>query len=137
LLALSKQLLAKLEDQRDLVCYDYTFKLEDEARWSGGGGRSGIRIDGGFGFVSLHPHGYCTLSLSAIAPTGRGRVYAIIDLRIKGEILTEDHGWLRIRRKKAPVSWYEELPKLIAFFQAQTATTVEVVHPRGPKKPPR
>jgi hypothetical protein len=128
MLRLARQLLSTLEDQRDLVTYDYQVKLEGAFRPMIGHGFSGLRVEGGVASVCLRPRGYCTLTIMGVAPTGRGRVHSIIDLRITREVATES-GMLKIVRRRAPVRWFDELPKLMAFLEAQTHDHVEIVHP--------
>jgi len=128
LLSQLEGLLAGLEDQRDLLTYAYRVAFSGRPDASGAGGVSGFRVRGLFGFVSCDPSGYCHLELSALSPTGRGRLVEAIDLRQRRELDTDDWGVLKVSRRSADVGWYACLPAAIAWLRAQTGRDVEVLH---------
>jgi hypothetical protein len=121
-------LLASLEDQRDLIIYDYSYSFSSMPHGSKRGAQSGFSINKLFGLISVRPAGYCDLTLSDSAPTGRGRIVQIIDLRVRKRIMTDDWGELRIYRRKADVSWFDLLPHAIAWCDAQTDSNIDVLH---------
>lgn len=123
-----EDLLAGLEDHRDLLSYSYRVAFGGRPGSSGGGGVSGFRVRGLFGSVSCQPSGYCDLTLSELAPTGRGRVVEMIDMRQRRELATDDWGLLKVSRRAAEVGWYTQLPTALEWLTAQDGPTVEVLH---------
>lgn len=123
-----RQLLQEFEAQRDLISCDYSYAFGDMKGSRQGGAQSGFRLDGGFGFISVLPAGYCDLTVSDIGPDGRGRVHTIIDMRVKRQYPTLDRGMLQVYAKKAAVGWFDELGKLISFLEQQSAKTVDILH---------
>jgi hypothetical protein len=123
-----KGLLVALEDQRDLISFSYQYRFSAKPDRSGGGGCSGFRVRGLFGFISAEPSGYCTLRLSELAPTGRGRLVEVIDMRSRKSVDTDDWGTLSISRRHADVGWFEQLPRVLSWLAEQQATDVEVLH---------
>lgn len=127
-LSLLEGLLVALNDQKDLFSFHYQYRFTGQGGSEGGGGTSGFRVRGLFGFVSVEPSGYCDLTLLELAPTGRGRVVEIVDMRTRKELDTDDWGVLKISRRAAPVSWYDQLPSAIGWLKGQDARDVEVLH---------
>jgi hypothetical protein len=126
---LLQDLRVRLETQRDLISFDYSYSFEeDEPKYRRGGGMSGFIVAGGFGMIDVRPAGYCDLIISGVGPNGLGRDIAIIDMRVRREYDTLDRGKLRIHARKASVGWFDELDKLISFLSQQSAETVEVIH---------
>jgi len=117
-----------LEDQRDLISWSYSYKFSEKPDRSGGGSVSGFQVHGLHGSITVQPSGYCHATLSEIAPTGRGRLVEIIDMRVRKELVTDNWGRLSIARRKADVGWFDELPRVIAWLKAQQTTDVEVLH---------
>jgi len=123
-----QQLLGEFDDQRDLISLDYSYAFGDEKGTRHGGAESGFRLEGGFGDISVRPAGYCDLTISSVAPNGRGRVHTIVDMRVKREYPTLDRGMLRVYTRKATVRWFEELDRLISFLEKQSAESVDIIH---------
>ena len=121
-------LLGALEDQRDLVSYNYGFVFDGKAEMKGGGGVSGFSVGGLFGALSTRPSGYCWLELSNLAPTGRGRVVEMVDMRVRRSIQTDDWGMLTVTGRPADVGWFTTLPPLIEWLGKQEPKEVEVLH---------
>jgi hypothetical protein len=117
-----------LEDQRDLISWSYSFRFSEKPEASGGGSVAGFHVRGLHGFVTVQPSGYCHVTLSEVAPTGRGRLVEIIDMRVRKELPTDDWGVLSIGRRKADVGWFQELPRVIAWLKAQQGKDVQVLH---------
>ena len=92
------------------------------------GGESGFRVEGGYGFISTRPAGYCDLTITSAGPNGRGRTSAIIDLRVLRLYETLDRGMLRVHARKAPVGWFDKLLELIGFLEQQPDEMVEILH---------
>lgn len=130
LLAVLEGLHAALADQQDLIGSSYTFHFSGRRERSGGGSVSGFRVGDRFGSVTVEPAGYCTMTLSELAPTGRGRVVEIVDMRRHDPIDT-DWGTLSVRRKSAVVGWFQALPPVLSWLAAQTAQDVELLHGRA------
>ncbi|HEY4311185.1 MAG TPA: hypothetical protein VGN12_17175 [Pirellulales bacterium] len=124
-------LLTALESQRELISYDYAYGFADEKFRRHSGGMTGFRVQGGFGHISVRPSGYCDLTIADEDTSGHGRIFAIVDMRVRHECETEDRGILRVYRKQASVGWFDELAKLIAFLKKRTVDTVEVLHSAG------
>jgi hypothetical protein len=76
----------------------------------------------------VEPSGYCHVTLSEVAPTGRGRLVEIIDMRVRKELATDNWGLLTVARRKADVGWFQELPRVISWLKTQQAKDVEVLH---------
>jgi hypothetical protein len=121
-------LLAALEDHRDLISHNYTFKFSAQPDRSGAGGVSGFSVGGLSGHISTHPAGSCWVELSDRAPTGRGRVVEMIDMRVRRGLETDDWGLLTVTRRASEVGWFRTLPPLIEWLRAQRAKEVEVLH---------
>ena len=120
-------LLCELETQKDLLSSDYTYSFGDrEGRFSGG--EAGFRVEGGYGYIDARPAGNCTLKISGEGPNGRGRDFAIIDMRVLRKHETSDRGTLSVHARKASVGWFDKLPALIEFLQQQPDETVEIRH---------
>ena len=123
-----ESLARALEDQRDLISWSYSFRFSEKADRSGGGSVSGFQVHGLNGFITVEPSGYCNVTLSEVAPTGRGRVVEIIDMRVRKELPTDNWGLLTIARRKAKAGWFQELPRVIGWLKAQETKDVEVLH---------
>jgi hypothetical protein len=123
-----ENLAQALEDQRDLISWSYSFRFSEKPDSGGGGSVSGFQVHGLHGFITVQPSGYCHVTLSEVAPTGRGRLVEIIDMRVRKELATDNWGLLTIARRKADVGWFQELPRVIAWLKAQQAKDVEVLH---------
>ena len=122
-------LLNSFEAQRDLISHDYLYEFEATKGQRKGGGEAGFLVNGRRGFIRVHP-GYCDLTLSEVGPNGRSPIVQIIDMRAVGRVATDDHGELRVIRRKAETHWFDVLPELIGWVAAQSAETVEILHPR-------
>jgi hypothetical protein len=85
-------------------------------------------VGGLSGHISTHPNGYCWVELSDRAPTGRGRVVEMIDMRVRRRLETDDWGTLTVTRRASEVGWFRTLPPLIEWLRAQRAKEVEVLH---------
>ena len=103
LLPVLRGLHMALADQQDLINFSYTFKFAGNPERSGGGSVSGFRVGERFGSITVRPSGYCTMTLSELAPTGRGRLVEIVDMRLHEPIDT-DWGKLSVRKKPADVA---------------------------------
>jgi len=123
-----KGLRNALEDQRDLIGYSYQFKFSRHPEADGSGALSGFRVRGLIGSISVRPAGYCTVVLSEAAPTGRGRIAEIIDMRVRQKLETDDWGTLTLKRRTAEVGWFNELPRVLTWLESQQAPEVDVVH---------
>lgn len=123
-----RDLLVELETQKDLISFDYSYSFDDQRSRRCRGAESGFRVEGGFGFVDARPAGYCDLTISDVGPNGRGRVFAIIDMRVRRQYETLDRGMLRVHSRRADVGWFDKLPELIAFLERQSDETVEILH---------
>ena len=110
------------------MSYSYEFRFSGNRERSGGGGLSGFRVRGLFGSIDTRPAGYCTVKLSDTAPTGRGRLVEVIDMRVRKSMETDDWGTLSIRRRAAPVGWFDQLPRLLDWLRGQAAPEVEILH---------
>jgi hypothetical protein len=128
LLVRIRDLLVELETQRDLISFDYSYSFDDQRNRRCSGGESGFRVEGGYGFIDSRPAGYCDLTISDVGPNGRGRVFAIIDMRVRRQYETLDRGMLRVHSRKAAVGWFDKLPELIEFLERQSDETVEILH---------
>lgn len=49
-------------------------------------------------------------------------------MRVRKSVETDDWGTLSIRRRAAPVSWFDELPRLLEWLRGQAAPEVEILH---------
>ena len=123
-----QSLLSELETQKDLISCDYSYNFDDDRKTRSSAGRSGFRVDGGYGYIDARPAGYCDLTVSDIGPNGRGRVVAIFDMRVRRQIETFDRGLLKIYSRKAQIGWFEEIEKLLKYLGRQSADTIEVMH---------
>jgi hypothetical protein len=120
-----KTLLSQLEEQRDLVSFDYSYSFGDESKQRHSGAMSGFRLAEGYGHISVRPAGYCTLKVSDEAT---GKLSTIIDMRVRREVLTLDRGKLKSHRRKAEVGWFEQLPPLIHFLSNCSGDIAEIVN---------
>jgi hypothetical protein len=127
LLAQLGNLLVELETQKDLISSDYSYGFDDR-KGRFGGAESGFRVEGGYGGIDVRPAGYCDLTISDLGPNGRGRVFTIIDMRVRRQYQTLDRGMLRVYARKASVGWFDKLPALIEFLERQPDEKVEVLH---------
>src|SRR5207245_8663074 len=107
-----ESLQRQLETQADLLSFSYSYEFSAEKGVRGGGGQSGFRIRGLIGSIDVRPSGYCDLTLSEIAPNGKGRIVEVIDMRARRKIETDDKGILKVHRRKEEVGWITEVPKL-------------------------
>lgn len=125
-----KALLVGLRTQEDLISYSYQYMFTSpkDVHHKGmhGGAMAGVHVRGYSGIISVRPSGYCDLVLFQTGPNGMGRIVEIIDMRVRQQIETEDQGILKIRRRRADVGWFEELPKLINFLESSNSDTVEL-----------
>ena len=121
------ELLVEFETQKDLISSDYAYSFDDR-KGRFGGAESGFRVEGGYGHIDARPAGYCTLTISDVAPNGRGPVFTIIDMRVRRQFETIDRGMLRVHARKASVGWFDKLPALIEFLEEQPDETVEIMH---------
>jgi hypothetical protein len=128
LLSSLESLLAGFEDCCELLSYSYGYRFSGRAEASGGGGVSGFRVGGLCGFIDTRPSGYCDLTLSDVAPTGRGRVVEIIDMRVRMQIPTDDWGVLKLSRRRADVGWCTQLPAAIDWLRRDSNPDVEILH---------
>jgi hypothetical protein len=130
LAGLLESLLQALADQQDLLSYSYAFRFSDgpHSGESCGGSLAGFTVGGLHGYVTVRPSGYCYATLSEIAPTGRGRVVQVLDLRTRGDLATDDWGSLMVQRRGAHVGWFEALPPVLEWLEAATGSTVDVLH---------
>lgn len=90
-----RDLLVEFETQKDLISSDYSYGFDDR-KGRFGGAESGFRVEGGYGYIEARPAGYCTLTISDVGPNGRGRVFAIIDMRVRRQYETLDRGMLKV-----------------------------------------
>jgi hypothetical protein len=123
-----QDLRVQLETQRDLISFNYSYSFQDEPKCRHGGAMSGFTVDGGIGSIDVRPAGYCDLTIMNVAPNGRGRIIAVMDLRVRREYDTLNKGKLRIYTRKATVGWFDELDKLISFLRQQSTDRVELIH---------
>jgi hypothetical protein len=128
LIAVLAGLLQDLEDRRDLIAFSYEYRFSGNRERSGGGAVYGFRVRGLFGSIDATPSGYCTLTLSDSAPSGRGRLVEVTDMRVRQSIETDDWGTLSIRRRAAHVGWFDQLPGLLDWLRGQAAPEVEILH---------
>lgn len=122
-------LLKTLESQRDLLLYDYQYEFGDTKGERHSGGTSGFLVNGLQGRIRAYP-GYCDLTLCDRLPDGQARVVQIIDMRAMKRIATDNRGELRVVRRKAQTGWFDVLPSLIAWLEAQSTETVDILHAR-------
>ncbi len=120
-----ERLLVDFETCKDLISWNYSYQFADSKER--GGGTTGFSINGKVGSISVRPPGYCTATIIDVGPNGRGRLAEIIDMRVKKQLMT-DRGLLKIYRRRAQVSWFDELPKLINFLEEHSEETVEIIH---------
>lgn len=81
------------------------------------------------GYVTVRPSGYCFVILSEVAPTGRGRLVQLIDVRQQAPLQTDDWGTLKVSKSKPQsVGWFDELPRLIQWLGVQETEEAEVLH---------
>lgn len=118
LIAATSILQSTINEYEDLLSFDYTYSFEADGNSRGGGGSSGFHIRGYGGFIDTRPKGFCTVELSETAPTGRGRIVEIIDVRNRRSIETENRGLLKIHRRKAELHWQLILPGLLNFLDS-------------------
>jgi hypothetical protein len=130
LLSVLEGLHASLMDQQDLISFSYTFHFGGKKERSGGGAVSGFRVGERFGCITVEPAGYCTMTLSELAPTGRGRIVQVVDMRLHTPIDT-DWGTLSVRKKPAAVGLFEALPPVLSWLGNQSAPDVELLHGRA------
>lgn len=123
-----RELLVELETQSDLISFDYSYSFDGQGKRRCSGAESGFRLEGGHGFISARPAGFCDLTISDVGPNGRGRNFAIIDMRVRRQYETLDRGTLRVHSRKAEVGWFGKLRELIEFLEDQTEDAVEVMH---------
>ena len=123
-----KALHQALEDQRELLAYSYQFKFSGQPEANGGGALAGFLVRGLVGSISVRPAGYCTLVLMEVAPTGRGRIAEIIDMRVRKSLETDNWGTLTLKRRSEPVGWFDELPRVRAWLDSQETDVVELLH---------
>jgi hypothetical protein len=125
---LFRSLLVGLETQKDLVSYSYSFEFVPEPGGARFHANAGFRVNGYLGSIDVRPSGYCDLTLSEVGPNGRGRVVEIIDMRVRKRLQTDGAGTLIVRRRKAAVGWFEELPKVLDFLDHCPDDDVHVLH---------
>jgi len=120
-----------LDQQDDLLLWNYSYAFSAIPGQRNGGSQSGFRVRGLVASISTRPSGYCDLELSAVRK-GRYVFAELIDMRVVGSIETDDLGRLKIHRRRAPLLWHQELPRLLAFLQNASGEQVEILHSHMP-----
>ena len=115
----SVNLQAGIERDFELMRHDYSYKIGNEPKQSGGG--QGISVDGRPGILSLRPKGYCSIRFVDRKPS------EVIDLRDKDGFVT-DAGAIKLYRRKAEIHWLEILPPLIKFLSAKLTKSLSLEH---------
>lgn len=118
------QLLAALEQQRELISFSYGFRFSEKPAFSGGGAVAGFTVRGLHGSVSVRPAGYCDVKLRGSGPG----IVELIDLRATGGLQTDDWGVLTVTRRKAEVGWFTQLPAVIDWLSGISAAAIQVLH---------
>jgi hypothetical protein len=116
-----------LERDRPLLPFRYSFEFVGSEIFGGSGGSGGA---GGFHIGGkIHSirggNGVCYLNEMGIGPDGWGYDASTIDVRDKKCVETDDHGSIRIKRRKLKLSLFETIPLLISFL---TTSAVDVFH---------
>lgn len=124
--------LPTLKRDFDLLSHNYSFRLtkgEDRHRLKTT--LSGFRVRELFGYVDGCPAGFCTLTLSALSPSGTARTAELIDLRLLETVSTDDKGELRIYRSDADFGLRDAVEQLLDFLTTSKAEDVTIYHNGG------
>ncbi len=119
-------LLAGINRDADLLCYDYSYGFANDPVRHGGG--QTISIRGRSGIISTRPKGFCTIELFDSNNEGGPRIAEFIDLRIVGSVETDTSGAVKVYRRKAEMHWLETLPPLLEFLHPRLARELVVEH---------
>jgi hypothetical protein len=125
----TQELLTFVNRDADLLAVDYSFRLtgsDEKHRLKGT--LTGFQVRGLSGCVDAQPHGFCTLRLSEVSPTGLGRDVELIDLRNQTDLATDNKGMLMVHRRPAPLGWPASLPTLIEFLKRHSCPDIVVHH---------
>jgi len=114
-----------MRDQ-ELLSYSYTCLYVSPKGEKLDAARRVFTVRGLFTALSVRPKGYCTLRLLSDSSSGRGEKAEIIDLRSSGKIVTDDGGYLTVRRRSMSVDWYREMPRILEFCDYDPAGRIEV-----------
>jgi len=123
----AEQLLIAIQRDMDLLQYDYSFRFTGYSR-KGSGSISGFRVNGYYACVDTRPRRFCLLELREALPDARSRLVGQIDIRNKSEIETDDWGILKVKKRKARVTWQDVLPQMIEFLKQRKSKTVVINH---------
>jgi hypothetical protein len=123
----AEQFLAAVQRDIYLIQYDYSFSFTASPH-KGSGAVSGFIVDGCHAFLSARPKGFCMLELMESSSNSTSSVVKQIDIRNKSEIKTDNWGILKIKKKKAKVTWPDVLPPMIEFLKRSKSETVVVHH---------
>jgi hypothetical protein len=72
------------------------------------------------------PNGYCTLRLLDDSGSRPGRETEVIDLRTAGKLVTDDGGYLTLRRRSMAIDWYREMPRILEFCAQVSTGEIEI-----------
>jgi hypothetical protein len=111
-----------INDYVDLLSFDYSCSLESEDNNRG----TKLCIRGYYGDINSNPKGFCTLELTEAAPSGRGRIVEIIDIRNRKFLDTDNKGQLKIHRRKANLNWQSILLELLEFLNSHKCKEIMV-----------
>lgn len=67
------------------------------------------------------------MELSAIAPSGKGRVMQIIDMRVRKQYQTDDLGNLKMHRRKGKFEIKDRMSELLEFLTNNEDEIIEIV----------
>jgi hypothetical protein len=129
--SLVDSLRVELDEQGDLLFWDYSYEFGREPGRRNGGAESGFQVRGLYGFITVRPAGYCDVRLSA-SRDGRCLFAELIDMRVVGRIETDNWGYLKVHRRRAELGWAQEIPRLLSFLETCPDLPVEIIHSHMP-----
>lgn len=123
----AQQLLVAIRRDIDLLQSDYSFHFT-ACPHKGISPSSGFIVNGYHASLLTRPKGFCLLQLIEACSENRFRLVGQLDIRNKSEIETDDWGVLKIKKRKAKVTWQAILPPMIEFLKQSKSKTVVVKH---------
>lgn len=130
LLDAARTLLRDVQQQWEVLPFQYSFRTRDGGRGGSSSSTSGFHINGIALTICSRP-GQCYLEERAKGPDGMFHVVRTTDVRDKKQIDTDDWGPIKIFRRKLEMRLPEELESLIGFLseipdeEVQVRTTEE------------
>jgi len=124
MLGTTEQLMSRLNQEADLLSYDYVVTVRgasgERQDTMYGGGRTGFRWGGKYFGLWLYP-GQCRFEETARPATG-----SRIDLRVHKTFALDAGMTLSIGRRKRGLAWLDVLPKIEDFLKAEASEEIAV-----------